>query len=128
MAGLDEDEHSDICSRCKITESKKWYGRKGDRRFCNGAKCRQASREYYNAAAAEAPVLITPVVGRKRVAPEDEEHWDTSVVTDPSLISRVYSCLGIRCALPCPTLASAARLQLCIAQPAPDPTHHRLLS
>ena len=73
MAGLDEDEHSDICSRCKITESKKWYGRKGDRRFCNGAKCRQASREYYNAAAAEAPVLITPVVGRKRVAPEDEE-------------------------------------------------------
>ena len=113
MAGLDEDELSDICSRCKITESKKWYGRKGDRRFCNvRAKCRQASREYYNAAAAEATVqaLITPVVvrkPRKRVAPEDEEHWDSSVVTDPSLISKVYSCLGIRCALPCPTLASS---------------------
>ena len=108
MAGL-EEEQSDICSRCNSTMSKKWYGRKGDQRFCNGFKCRQASREYYNAAAAEATVqaLITPFVGRKRVAPEDEEHLDSSVVTDPSLISKVYSCLGIRCALPCPTLASS---------------------
>ena len=113
------EEEAFQCASCGRTESKKWYGRKGQDRYCTLAKCKRARQQ---AAAAMAPAgpPSTITCSRKRQALADRaEGEEACTIFPPWRVSRIYSCLGMRCA-PCPFAASLPHSCTCRRRAAND--------
>lgn len=115
---MGEAEGEDVvrCSHCGRDDAPKYYGSKGQHRFCTLNKCKKAHRAYLARLTAPPPTATTTTSSRKR--PADDEPNDSSVVAPPARISQVFSCLGIRCA-PCPAhqrCCTVVALSACRAQ------------